>query len=74
MCVFGGGIETPVHLKYEGGTAPFDVLPTVTNGDGDGTVPLRSARLCESWRRRLGDRLQINEVSVTLTPGRPAAD
>lgn len=49
-------------LRYESGPAPFDTLPTVTNGDGDGTVPLRSARLCESWRRRLGERLQINEV------------
>ena len=50
-CLHGSGVDTPESFKFSDGQFP-DAQPTTTNGDGDGTVNLRSLRACEMWSKR----------------------
>uniref|UniRef100_A0A1I7ZKU3 Lecithin-cholesterol acyltransferase-like 1 n=1 Tax=Steinernema glaseri TaxID=37863 RepID=A0A1I7ZKU3_9BILA len=47
-CVYGRGVATPETFSWAAGYFP-DYQPTATNGDGDGTVNLRSLEACARW-------------------------
>ncbi|CAG9768922.1 unnamed protein product [Ceutorhynchus assimilis] len=48
-CLYGNGVPTVERLYYKPGTW-LDGTPTLINGDGDGTVNLRSLEGCQHWR------------------------
>ena len=47
-CYYGLGKDTPLQLMYSEEQFP-DSPPSVTNGNGDGTVPQRSLEICSQW-------------------------
>ncbi|KAF8567881.1 hypothetical protein P879_07551 [Paragonimus westermani] len=53
ICVHGSQVSTPVSLTYprKGWFHKGfpDETPTITDGDGDGTVPIRSLEVCRQW-------------------------
>lgn len=49
-CLYGSGVLTSEAFQYSDKFP--DVEPTVVNGDGDGTVNLRSAKQCGRWAKR----------------------
>lgn len=49
-CLYGSGVLTSEAFQYSDKFP--DVEPTVVNGDGDGTVNLRSAMQCGRWAKR----------------------
>jgi len=53
VCMYSLGVDTPVHFKYakDGYQVQFNEDPTVTNGDGDGTVNDLSLRICDEWAK-----------------------
>jgi len=61
-CLYGTGVNTPEMYTYSEGKFP-DGTPSVTNGDGDGTVNARSLKACSSFK-------QMNAVHVKEFPGR----
>ncbi|KAI8428336.1 hypothetical protein MSG28_002528 [Choristoneura fumiferana] len=61
-CVYGYNISTVERLVYKPGTW-LDGYPTLSGGDGDGTVNLRSLTACEHWAKRRG--------RSTLNGGKP---
>lgn len=61
-CLYGNGVSTPEMYTYSEGRFP-DGTPSVTNGDGDGTVNVRSLKSCT----RLN---QMNAVHLKEFPGR----
>ena len=52
-CFYGNKVKTPVKFTYpknfNGKTNTVGLRPRVTNGDGDGTVNIESARVCHRW-------------------------
>ena len=52
-CFYGNKVKTPLKLTYsknfDGKTNTIGLRPRVTNGDGDGTVNIESARICHRW-------------------------
>jgi len=46
-CLYSTGVDTPMGFHYPQGFDERD--PIIRNGDGDGTVPLESLKLCERW-------------------------
>ena len=52
-CFYGNKVKTPSKLTYSknfnGKTNTVGLRPRVTNGDGDGTVNIESARVCHKW-------------------------
>jgi len=59
-CLFSYGVPTPGKYGYGDGERSFDTPLQVDIDDGDGTVSLRSLRLCEDWKRRLKGRLVVS--------------
>ncbi|KAF6772266.1 hypothetical protein AHF37_08958 [Paragonimus kellicotti] len=53
ICVHGSEVSTPVSLTYpqKGWFHKGfpDEAPTITEGEGDGTVPIRSLEICRHW-------------------------
>ncbi|XP_026468778.1 group XV phospholipase A2-like [Ctenocephalides felis] len=47
-CIYGSGIPTVERLMYK--KEILDGLPTLINGDGDGTVNIRSLSACSVWK------------------------
>ena len=47
-CYYGMGKDTPLQLEYSGDDFP-NKPPNVTFGDGDGTVPEKSLKVCSRW-------------------------
>lgn len=47
VCLYSSGVDTIVSFNYTDGN--FDKTPKSTLGDGDGTVNLRSLRVCDGW-------------------------
>ena len=45
--MYSTGVQTPLSFYYAG--SDFSKQPVTTNGDGDGTVNVRSLQLCEVW-------------------------
>ena len=50
-CLHGSGVPTAESFTFTGDQFP-DSQPATTNGDGDGTVNIRSLRGCERWKGR----------------------
>ncbi|GFQ97858.1 phospholipase A2 group XV [Trichonephila clavata] len=50
-CVFGIGLNTTIRLNYMESKS-FPDKPVLEFGDGDGTVNLRSLKVCSSWQGR----------------------
>ncbi|XP_066249695.1 lysosomal phospholipase A and acyltransferase-like isoform X2 [Euwallacea similis] len=48
-CLYGTGVDTVERLYYKPGTW-LDGTPTLINGDGDGTVNIRSLEGCRQWQ------------------------
>ena len=48
-CLYGSNIKTPLQFIYGEGDFP-DTQPSVINGDGDGTVNIRSLMACSRWQ------------------------
>lgn len=48
-CLYGSGVDTVERLYYKAGTS-IDGTPELINGDGDGTVNLRSLEGCKHWQ------------------------
>ena len=49
-CLHGDGIDTPASFHYTNSSAQWnDQKPSVSYGDGDGTVNLRSLHGCRRW-------------------------
>ncbi|XP_013187011.1 phospholipase A2 group XV [Amyelois transitella] len=61
-CLYGYNISTVEKLVYKPGTW-LDGYPTLSMGDGDGTVNRRSLSACEYWAKRRG--------FTTLNRGKP---
>ena len=49
-CYYGMGKDTPLQLIYSRDNYP-DSPPNVTTGDGDGTVPEKSLKVCGEWQQ-----------------------
>ncbi|CAI5439503.1 unnamed protein product [Caenorhabditis angaria] len=61
-CIYGTGVPTPERFKWDKGYFP-DYPPTEYYGDGDGTVNLRSARFCQTWKdKNNGKDVTTHEV------------
>lgn len=60
LCLFSHGKPTPGRITYGGGGRSFDAPLGVDADDGDGTVALRSLRLCAGWSKRLQGRLKTH--------------
>jgi hypothetical protein len=58
LCLFSHGKPTPGRITYGDGDRSFDAPLGVDSDDGDGTVALRSLRLCADWSKRLQGRLK----------------
>lgn len=61
-CLYGSGVDTPEMYSYGSGDFP-DKTPSVTNGDGDGTVNARSLKACIYFR-------QVPPITTKEYPGR----
>ena len=52
-CFYGNKVKTPLKFTYSknfnGKTNTIGLRPKVTNGDGDGSVNIESARVCHRW-------------------------
>ncbi|KAI6182927.1 hypothetical protein M3Y97_00433100 [Aphelenchoides bicaudatus] len=48
-CIYGHSVQTPELLTWAKGYFP-DYQPTITYGDGDGTVNRRSLEICKRWQ------------------------
>ena len=46
--LYGIDVDTPSAFQYESNN-DFDQEPKTINGNGDGTVPLRSLRIASTW-------------------------
>ncbi|XP_037047711.1 phospholipase A2 group XV-like isoform X2 [Bradysia coprophila] len=65
-CLFGSGIPTVEKLNYTK-SGDLSSKPTLINGDGDGTVNLRSLQACARW---IGAKEQLSKNISTLSlPG-----
>lgn len=62
-CVFSTGLPTDERFDWRR-TKSFDEQPEVGLGDGDGTVNLRSLRICAKW-----EGAQPEPVDVHVLPG-----
>ena len=52
-CFYGVGVNTTEQLTYPksfSGTSPIGEKPSITFGDGDGTVNVQSSEICLKWR------------------------
>ena len=49
-CLYGTGVNTPELYTYSAGAFP-DGKPSVSNGDGDGTVNVRSLKACARFKQ-----------------------
>ncbi|KPP65900.1 group XV phospholipase A2-like [Scleropages formosus] len=58
-CLYGSGVPTPEAFNYS--TFP-DGEPVVINGDGDGTVNLRSTMQCRRWAGRQQQPVRMVEL------------
>ncbi|XP_028304581.1 lysosomal phospholipase A and acyltransferase [Gouania willdenowi] len=59
-CLYGTGIPTPAAFQYSDKFP--DVEPTVTSGDGDGTVNLQSALQCKRWAGKQKQAVALKEL------------
>lgn len=59
-CLYGSGIPTPEAFQYSDKFP--DVEPDVLNGDGDGTVNLRSAVQCKRWAGQQKQPVVLKEL------------
>jgi len=59
LCLYSHGRPTPGRITYGDGDRSFDVPLRVDQDDGDGTVALKSLRLCADWSKRLQGRLKV---------------
>ncbi|XP_063679907.1 phospholipase A2 group XV-like [Bolinopsis microptera] len=50
-CIHGKDQSTPLHFRYGDDSEFPDTQPITVNGDGDGTVNLRSLELCKKFKR-----------------------
>uniref|UniRef100_A0AC35FUL1 Uncharacterized protein n=1 Tax=Panagrolaimus sp. PS1159 TaxID=55785 RepID=A0AC35FUL1_9BILA len=48
-CIYGAKVQTPESFTWKKGYFP-DYQPAITFGDGDGTVNIRSLKVCETWK------------------------
>lgn len=60
-CLYGSGVDTVEQLYYKPGTW-LDGYPKLLNGDGDGTVNLRSLLGCSYWK-------QSQSIATQALPG-----
>jgi lysophospholipase-3 len=58
-CIYGHNVETPELLTWAKGYFP-DYQPTVTFGDGDGTVNRKSLEVCKKWQNKSAAGLVIS--------------
>ncbi|KOB75373.1 Group XV phospholipase A2 [Operophtera brumata] len=61
-CIYGYNMSTVERLVYKPGTW-LDGYPTLANGDGDGTVNLRSLSACEHWKKPRLHKANAGELS-----------
>ena len=61
-CLYGTGIATPKNWIYGPGKFP-DSQPRANFEDGDGTVNLRSLKVCDNWAGK-----QLQPVHVKQFP------
>ena len=64
-CLHGVNISTPLAYSYAPDSFP-DSQPTAVNGDGDGTVNLRSLHRCLEWGRNHKHSFFHKEFTGTL--------
>jgi len=57
LCMYSTGVDTPLSFDYGEGDWAQD--PTVTMGDGDGTVNVRSLRVCEEWNATQAEPVRV---------------
>mmetsp|Transcript_77305 Transcript_77305/g.231925 ORF Transcript_77305/g.231925 Transcript_77305/m.231925 type:complete len:221 (-) Transcript_77305:57-719(-) len=57
LCMYSTGVDTPLSFDYGDGDWAND--PTVTMGDGDGTVNVRSLRVCERWNATQAEPVRV---------------
>ena len=50
-CLYGNGVDTAESFTFGAGEFP-DTQPKAANGDGDGTVNIRSLQACSKWNQR----------------------
>ncbi|XP_044742751.1 phospholipase A2 group XV-like isoform X2 [Chrysoperla carnea] len=55
-CLYGSNLPTVERLNYKKSTV-LDGSPTLINGDGDGTVNLRSLEACKFWKDKQSQRV-----------------
>ncbi|KAE9548698.1 hypothetical protein FO519_008096 [Halicephalobus sp. NKZ332] len=62
-CMYGTGVKTPENFTWAKGYFP-DYQPTITYGDGDGTVNIRSLQVCKQWDKSSNDgfHVSVNEL------------
>ena len=58
-CLYGTGVKTPENLTWAKGYFP-DYQPTIIYGDGDGTVNIRSLRVCKQWEKSNNDGFSVS--------------
>jgi hypothetical protein len=59
LCLYSHGRPTPGRITYGDGDRSFDAPLRVDLDDGDGTVALKSLRVCADWSKRLQGRLKV---------------
>ncbi|CAI4228206.1 unnamed protein product [Auanema sp. JU1783] len=63
-CVYGTGLATPEQFSWGNWWFP-DYQPTITYGDGDGTVNRVSAEACQRWNKgnNNGKDVKLHEIA-----------
>ena len=73
FCYYGCDVPTPIQFRYTEGEFP-DTEPIIVNGNGDGTVNLRSLTACEKWATQMPYGFSsknysgVEHVSTVKTP------
>ena len=62
-CLYGAKVNTPLQFIYSNGEFP-DHQPKTINGDGDGSVNLKSLMACKRWQKQ-----QAYNVTLLGFPG-----
>ena len=67
LCIYSTGVSTPLSFDY--GDGDWAKTPVATMGDGDGTVNVRSLRVCEQWNTTQSQPVRVLTVQNVTHSG-----